>query len=349
VLKPVLMLSAFFCVMNVMTVLAQDIREYRARKISGEIIIDGYLRESEWTAADTTEHFAVLGQNNIPVKTHTWSKMVWDEEYLYIAFFCQDKNVYASYIDRDTPLYEEDVVEVFIDPDGDRENYIEVEVNPLNAIFDLWMTKPWAEGGKGNLNWDMVNMSTVSRVRGTLCNSSDKDTSWVCEMRLPFAEMAFCANSMNFPPKDGDTWRINLYRMDSKKRKDPNKEHSGWNQTYAKGHVPERFGRIIFSSSNSTNTGNDHSISPDRIKLDQNYPNPFNQSTVIRYYLHEPGIAQLSIFNLQGDEIEILRHEYSAPGEYELNWKAENLSTGLYFYRLKAGTCSEIKKCLLIK
>jgi hypothetical protein len=84
------------------------------------------------------------------------------------------------------------------------------------------------------------------------------------------------------------------------------------------------------------------------IKLN-NYPNPFNPSTTIQYSITESGNVSLKIFNTLGEEVANLVNEYQQPGTYKINFNAEDLSTGIYFYSLQAGSFIETKKMILIR
>ena len=88
---------------------------------------------------------------------------------------------------------------------------------------------------------------------------------------------------------------------------------------------------------------------PLTFSLEQNYPNPFNPSTTIKYLVPEFSQVQIKVFDVLGNEIETLVNEEKPVGTYELNWNAENLSNGVYFYRLQAGNFVETKKMLLLK
>lgn len=83
--------------------------------------------------------------------------------------------------------------------------------------------------------------------------------------------------------------------------------------------------------------------------LSQNYPNPFNPSTVIGYQLPAAGNVTLKVYDLLGREIASLVNEEKPAGEYEVEFNAGGLSSGVYFYRLKAGENVETKKMLLIR
>ncbi len=84
-------------------------------------------------------------------------------------------------------------------------------------------------------------------------------------------------------------------------------------------------------------------------KLSQNYPNPFNPSTTIRFAVPELGFVSLKIFNILGVEIATLVSEQLAPGSYSKQWNGSEFASGVYYYRLQAGTHLETKKLLLLK
>ena len=119
------------------------------------------------------------------------------------------------------------------------------------------------------------------------------------------------------------------------------------------GQLPSRWTlalRFIDSVMNKTtgvyNKQNNSIIS---FKLDQNYPNPFNPSTKIQYSLPQSSKVVIKVFDILGSEIEILVNEEKSAGTYELNWNASKLSSGVYFYQLKAGNYIQTKKMILMK
>ncbi len=88
---------------------------------------------------------------------------------------------------------------------------------------------------------------------------------------------------------------------------------------------------------------------PFRFSLSQNYPNPFNPTTQIRYALPAGGFVSLKVFNVLGSEVATLVNEQRAAGSYEVEFNAGHLSSGIYFYRLQAGTFVDTKKFILLK
>ncbi len=84
-------------------------------------------------------------------------------------------------------------------------------------------------------------------------------------------------------------------------------------------------------------------------KLDQNFPNPFNPTTVIRYQLPVTSKVSLRIYDLLGREITTLVNEEQSAGWKEVQWNASNFASGMYFYRLQAGSFVDVKKMLVVK
>jgi hypothetical protein len=81
----------------------------------------------------------------------------------------------------------------------------------------------------------------------------------------------------------------------------------------------------------------------------QNYPNPFNPTTKIQYSLPEVSYARLSIYNSIGQEVMLLVNENQSAGKYIVDFNAQNLPSGIYFYRLQTSKFVDTKKMLLLK
>jgi len=85
------------------------------------------------------------------------------------------------------------------------------------------------------------------------------------------------------------------------------------------------------------------------LQLDQNYPNPFNPATSISYSLPEDQSVTLKIFDLNGKAVAVLVNEFQTAGRHAVQWVAEGLPSGIYFYQIRAGAFSETKKLILQK
>lgn len=162
------------------------------------------------------------------VREPTEVKTFWDDDSLHIRFECMDEYAVSSFTERDEPLYEQDVVEVFIDEAGEGTRYLELEVSPNNVVFDAII-----ENNQGKLaidtGWNAEGLVTSVRMEGKVR---------IYELQLPFS---------NFEnrPVDGTMWRINFYRIDEDKA--GTRHYQAWSPTGAVNyHIPSRFGEIRF-------------------------------------------------------------------------------------------------------
>ncbi len=83
--------------------------------------------------------------------------------------------------------------------------------------------------------------------------------------------------------------------------------------------------------------------------LSQNFPNPFNNQTAINYHIPQADFVTVEIYNVLGERISVLVNEFKQAGNYQVQWNASDISTGIYFYKLNAGKYLLIRKCLLLK
>ncbi len=88
---------------------------------------------------------------------------------------------------------------------------------------------------------------------------------------------------------------------------------------------------------------------PAAYTLDQNYPNPFNPSTIISYSLPQGANVKLVIYNSLGQELSTLINKFENAGIHNVNFNASNLTSGMYFYKLEAGSFSQVKKMIFLK
>ena len=100
---------------------------------------------------------------------------------------------------------------------------------------------------------------------------------------------------------------------------------------------------------NSTTGINDNASVVNGFALSQNYPNPFNPSTIISYQIPQNGFVTLKVYNVLGKEVATLVNEQQVAGKYNFNFKANNLASGFYIYRLTAGSFTSVKKLTLLK
>jgi hypothetical protein len=153
----------------------------------------------------------------------------WDERELRVRFACVDREPWATIAQRDGPLWEEEVVEVFLDPVGDGESYFEIEVNPLGTVLDLVLRRN-RSGYKKDFGWDCEGLrAEVERTA----------TGWNAELAIPFASLVADV------PRAGSEWRVNFARIDRPRGRE--RELSAWSPTrLGTFHAPERFGVLRF-------------------------------------------------------------------------------------------------------
>jgi len=219
---------------------------YQCYRAVDKIRVDGVLSEKTWRLAPTIEFVRWDGKR---VGRGTRAKIAWDDENLYLAYEVEDDDIECTMVLRDEHLWEEEVVEFFADCDGDGEDYLEFEWNALGACVDLFLPKPYfmrKSNLDGLLAWDAKGMRWAVRVEGTVAYPSDRDKGWTLEVAIP---LRLFVDAPNVPPKDGDVWRVNLYRIE---RSGGRPEFSCFSPVLGEApnfHKPERFGRLVFRRS----------------------------------------------------------------------------------------------------
>lgn len=215
---------------------------YRAAQ---KLKMDGKLDEDSWKKATPTTPFVdISGEGFAKPIQETTAKMLWDDEYLYIGATLQEKDIKARLTQRDTIIYHDNDFEVFLDPDGDGQNYFEIETNARGTIFDLMLDKPYRSGGNFMVQWDCPGLKVAIHHEGTLNNPKDQDKAWTVEMAIPHKAL-----TMNFtnPLKAGNTWRVNFSRVQWLKAEGP-EENWVWMPTgKVDMHMPDRWGFVYFS------------------------------------------------------------------------------------------------------
>jgi sulfatase modifying factor 1 len=117
-------------------------------------------------------------------------------------------------------------------------------------------------------------------------------------------------------------------------------------------YTPASFSSIVgfrCAASEPTSVGRSIGDAVREFSLNQNYPNPFNPSTTIRYGLPHKTTVQLSVFNTLGQQVAVLENGEQDPGYHEVKFDASKLASGVYLYRIQAGTFVQTKRLLLIR
>jgi cellulose/xylan binding protein with CBM9 domain len=185
---------------------------YDVQRALTPIQVDGSLDELGWQLAPQVNSFERILNDYDEVQHVTRAKLLWDDDALYVGFACTDPDIWAIFADEDDPMWSEEVVEVFIDPNGDGKNYLELEVNPLNAWVDLKIHHAFPQLS-ASIDWDIEGLQTAVQVSGTVNDSLSRDVGWTVEMAIPWTAMADSIDGGG-RPLPGDTWRLNLYRIE---------------------------------------------------------------------------------------------------------------------------------------
>lgn len=208
--------------------------------------------------------------------------MVWDDTYLYIAYWIEEPDVQATLTERDAKIYMDNDAELFI---AGQDNYYEFEINAFGTIYEVFFIweesykkggydtiaglspdeperkpfhgvgyKPHPRGPRiGFWNWDFPGLQSAVLVDGTINNDQDRDRGWTVELALPWSGMSVLAmgGKRSLPPQDKDIWRMDFSRFNQYKEAPPADDPGGWAWSphgVWDSHVPECFTYIHFST-----------------------------------------------------------------------------------------------------
>lgn len=212
--------------------------------------IDGDLTKPAWTRAPKSPRFVDM-TSGAPGWFDTRAAALWDAENFYVAFWVEEPFVEAHLKERDSIIFTENDVEVFIDA-GDC--YYEFEINARNTVyevffiwrdafgrgthfdtpeFDLYSRRVYSFGGDYDrtpahfwdgthprktrwafLDWDFPGLRSAVKVDGTLNDNSDIDRGWTVELAFPWKGMGPLAHGRACPPQSGDSWRMFFGRFE---------------------------------------------------------------------------------------------------------------------------------------
>jgi hypothetical protein len=146
-----------------------------------------------------------------PAPYETRFRALWLPGGLVVRFDADDPSPWHTMTRRDEHLWEEEVVEIFLDPDRSGRDYYELEINPGNVVCDLRMIQasPW----KGEFEWDLAGLETRVHTRR---DAAGRTTGWTATALLPWPGLRALpsAAKVAVPPKAGDRWRFNVFRVE---------------------------------------------------------------------------------------------------------------------------------------
>jgi hypothetical protein len=274
-------LPAFLLLIGAAVAGAADppLAHYICYRTVDEIRLDGRLDEASWQKAPRSAPFVDIVSGEA-VWYETRVALLWDDRYLYFGFSVPETNVVATLTERDSKIYRDNDVEVFI---AGQNAYYEFEVNAYDTIYEVfWIwydalrsggpyePKDWDVTGPsvatlegigghkhprgrrwGFLDWDFPGLRHAVHVDGTLNDSSDTDRGWTVELALPWEGLRLLADGRSLPPGDGDVWRIDCSRFQHFTPGGERLKRAGgwtWNKHgHYDSHIPETFTLVHFS------------------------------------------------------------------------------------------------------
>lgn len=271
---------------------------YQVFRAAGRIVVDGKLDEPAWRQAPAASGFH-FNWWTAGEKEQTIAKLLWDDEYLYVGYYCHDKNIAADVVERHGPVSLDDSVEIFLSPNPAKiRNYYGFEMNVIGTMLNFIR----ADWYKGPFNWDPDGVRLRTSFPGLRVKRDAPDDSyWILEVAIPLK--SFEKDAAHTPPQEGDTWRLNLNRAGGK----TNAQYSTWSPVKTPKpnfHVRESFGSVRF-------------VNRPPVRAEA-----YNEVSTGRFVVERPTLICLGFeWQVSGDENRnaVVEVSYRKPGE--ASWK----------------------------
>ena len=159
--------------------------------------------EVGWAAAQS------VAWGPAPYATHF--RALWNGSGLLLRFDADDSSPWFTLVKHDDHLWEEEVVEIFLDLDRSGRNYAELEISPGNVVCDVRMVTPWPNK-RGELAWNIEGLETRVII---LKSAAGENIGWTATAFLPWAGFHSLpsAGNISLPPQPQDRWRFNVFRI----------------------------------------------------------------------------------------------------------------------------------------
>ena len=183
------------------TVFSQNILIH---KIENKLTIDGDL--SDWKTPFSGPF--VIHNSAEKATQNTMVSLSWNEDSLYIAYNSVDSKIIGSSKKKDSPIFNtDDLVEFFIDADGDGKNYVEIGVNAFSTHYDMLLKciSPDCGGWKTSMAFDISGHEAMSKIT---------NEGYTTEIRIPFSSLENIQNGNFKKPTSGTKWKGNAFRID---------------------------------------------------------------------------------------------------------------------------------------
>jgi hypothetical protein len=226
---------------------------YTCRKVDREIEMTGRLSDPLWHRAAAVD--LVAADSGDKADRATVVRLLWSRTTLYIGFRSEDDFIWGTRTEPDSDIYREECVEVFINPSGYGHQYYEINVSPKNVVFDACILNGRLPDNPearfiGLTQFHPENLRTMVSVEGDVDRPGGAK-SWTVEYAIPLSSLI---GARHLPPRPGDEWRLNLYRIDAPDPK--TRRYYAWS---APGlidfHRPWRFGILRFEDAPVPSSG----------------------------------------------------------------------------------------------
>jgi hypothetical protein len=211
---------------------------YEVRRAAAPIQIDGKPDEPTWAAAERIELIFPWESQTGP-KQKTIVRLLWDDNFLYAAFECDDSDITAQFVNRDDPVDRDDSVMLLVNPKPSQTlAYIGLEMN-VRAVLHDYLS---ASGGYFFQRFNLQGVRLATSIDGTLNQPGDRDRGWALELAIPWSNF----DDLSRQHGAGIAWSANLARWDGLA---PNRRLSIWSDPLLdkpSAHVAERFGQLVF-------------------------------------------------------------------------------------------------------
>ncbi|TDO71186.1 carbohydrate binding protein with CBM9 domain [Flavobacterium chryseum] len=177
---------------------------FSIQKTSEKITIDGDL--ADWKTPFLAPF--VIHNSGEKATQSTMVSLSWNDENLYIAYRSDDSKIVGESKKKDSPIYKtDDLVEIFIDPDGDGQNYVEIGVNAFSTNYDMLVKCVSRDcgGWKTSTQFNISGLETVSKISAE---------GFCTEIKIPFSSLEMVKNGKFIKPKTGTKWKANVFRID---------------------------------------------------------------------------------------------------------------------------------------
>ncbi|MDA3733429.1 carbohydrate-binding family 9-like protein [Niameybacter massiliensis] len=187
---------------------------YMCKKATKPFTLDGNIDKPFWEDIPFTDYFVdIEGDVRPEPRFKTRAKMTWDNENLYFGAVLEGPEIWATLTERDCVIFQDNDFEIFVDSNSDTHAYFEFEMNALNTVWDLMLTKPYRDGGKPINAFDIQGLQTAVHIDGELNNPKADNKRWMVEVVMPFAVLRQGQDDYNRNPKAGEYYRVNFSRV----------------------------------------------------------------------------------------------------------------------------------------